>query len=57
MVKNTFFIMIFMGISFVPLLNSKDKHQEKTEISNLEIIEVQIDLLIIRNRRKGAAIR
>ena len=49
--------MIVMGISLGSILTSKEKTKEKTEISNLEIIEVQIDLLIIPNRRKGAAIR
>ena len=57
MVKNTFFILLVMGISLGVLLTSKEKTKEKTETSNLEIIEVRIDLLIIPSRRKGAAIR
>ncbi len=46
-----------MGISWGFALSSKGKTNEKTETSKLEIREVQIDLLIIPSRKKGAAIR
>lgn len=57
MIKNTFFIIIVTGISFSFLLTSKEKAKEKIEISSLEIMQGQVDLLIISNRRKGGATR
>ena len=39
------------------LVSLKKETKEITIISNFEIIEVQINLLIIPNRRKGGAVR
>ncbi len=57
MLKDFLLFLILIKIFLGFLLNLKEKTKKEIEITNVEVMEAQIDSLIIPDRRQGGGIR